>query len=337
MILTVGVGTALGLGLIWFLDRFEKEPIWVLALVFLWGAVPGILLSLVVEAAVGGSVAYLFGLGAWEKEVYTLMAAAPIVEELVKGLALAAVFIFMRRELHGVLDGIVYGAVVGLGFGAAEAVQQLCTALYKSGLSTTTGFLIFSRVVLFGLTHATWAAFTGLGFGVAWAIRNRWLGGLAVLLGLGTAITTHAVHNAIYLLARTQTVQRGADACLVAALLFHWLLLSIFLVIIIITWTAQWRWIKRELRQEVLAGNVGERDFRQVSKWFGRLGWELRFLAALDLAGFFRIRKMFNVLVKLAFARRDYEREPGEDTRRRLDDARRRVAETRATFVQSPR
>jgi hypothetical protein len=41
---------------------------------------------------------------------------------------------------------------------------------------------------------------------------------------------------------------------------------------------------------------------------------------------------MFNLLVRLAFARRGYDRDPGEDARRRLDDARRRVTETRAKF-----
>jgi hypothetical protein len=181
--------------------------------------------------------------------------------------------------------------------------------------------------------HSANTAFTGLGFGVAAVVRSRWLGGFAVFLGLGAAMVTHAIHNTIYVLEQLQTEQGGAYACYVTALLFHWLLLFCFFVIIIVAWFVEWRWIKRELRREVLLGNVGERDFRQVSKWFGRLGWELRFLAAFDLAGFFRIRKMFNLLVKLAFTRRAYGRDPGEDTRRRLDDARRRVAEMRAKFA----
>jgi len=333
VVLTVGLGTAFGLGLIWFLDRFEKEPIWVLALVFLWGAVPAVILTVVVEAALEGAIAYLLDLDPSVRTAFKLIAVAPVVEELAKGLALFAVFLFMRRGLHGVLDGIVYGAVVGLGFGAVEAVQQLCTALYKSGPSQSTIILIFSKVFLFGLMHPAWTACTGVGFGAAWATRRRWLGGFAVLLGLGAAIITHATHNVIYVVATLQTKQQAADACMVAAFLVLWLLLLCIFAIIIYAWVTQWRWVRRELREEVQLGNLSEREFRQVSKWFGRLGWELRFLAAFDVRGFFRIRKMYNLLVKLAFARRACGRNPDDENRRRLDDARRRVAEMRAAFV----
>ena len=31
---------------VWWLDRYEKEPLWLLALAFLWGAVPAAIISL---------------------------------------------------------------------------------------------------------------------------------------------------------------------------------------------------------------------------------------------------------------------------------------------------
>jgi RsiW-degrading membrane proteinase PrsW (M82 family) len=51
---------------LWWLDRYEKEPLWLLSIVFFWGAVPTIILSLLaqlfvdapLEAALGHSILY---------------------------------------------------------------------------------------------------------------------------------------------------------------------------------------------------------------------------------------------------------------------------------------
>ena len=43
-------------------------------------------------------------------------------EELSKGLAIFGMVVFLRREFDGVLDGIIYGVFVGIGFAATENV-----------------------------------------------------------------------------------------------------------------------------------------------------------------------------------------------------------------------
>lgn len=329
----ISLYTALSLGLIWFLDRFEKEPIWVLALVFLWGALPAGIISLIFETAVDGAVAYLFGLHPSASYNFIVVIVAPVFEEIMKAVAILTVLVFMRRGFHGVLDGIVYGAVIGLGFGSVETGEKICYVLDSYGSSEYAFDLFVLRVGFFGFMHATWTACTGLGVGIATVIRSRWLGALAVLAGLFAAMTTHGFHNTLCVAGESQGDPGSYANWMLLTWLVHCLVLLAFLTIIIVAWFVEWRWIRRELRNEVLLGNVGERDFKQVSKWFGRLGWELRFLAEFDFAGFFRIRKMFNLLVKLAFARRAYGRHPGEGTRRSLDEARRRVAKMRTAFV----
>ncbi|NIT36841.1 MAG: hypothetical protein GTN49_10145 [candidate division Zixibacteria bacterium] len=101
------------------------------------------------------------------------------------------------------------------------------------------------------------------------------------------------------------------------------------MVIIVGVWFAEWHWIKNELREELALGTVGERDCRQVSKWFGRLGWELKFLAAFDLDGFMRVRKMYNQMVKPAFLKCSWRRRPRERTERRIAELRDRIARVR--------
>lgn len=34
---------------VWWLDRYEKEPLWLLAFAFLWGAIPATILSALLE------------------------------------------------------------------------------------------------------------------------------------------------------------------------------------------------------------------------------------------------------------------------------------------------
>ena len=47
---------------------------------------------------------------------------APFVEEFAKGLFVVAIVVLRRDQLHGVLDGIVYGALVGIGFAFTEDI-----------------------------------------------------------------------------------------------------------------------------------------------------------------------------------------------------------------------
>src|SRR4029077_17877618 len=55
--------------------------------------------------------------------------SAGILEELAKGSAVLLLFLVMRNEFDDVVDGIVYGAAVGLGFNFMESISYM-TNLY---------------------------------------------------------------------------------------------------------------------------------------------------------------------------------------------------------------
>jgi RsiW-degrading membrane proteinase PrsW (M82 family) len=314
----VTLTTIASLILIWFLDRFEKDPVWLLALVFLWGAVPAIIISLIFEIVVGLPLPYL--LDAWTADVFMSSIVAPIVEESAKAIALLLVFVALRHHLDDILDGIIYGALVGVGFAWIEDIFYLFGAASEGGLEAM-GFVFVLRVFVFGLNHAFFTALTGLGFGIAKVVRSCWLGGLAVIFFFGAAVGAHFLHNAL--------VSVGGDAGVVVSFLVHWGALAALLLVVIIVWFTEWHWIKKELRAEVAEGTIGERDYRQVAKWFGRVGWELRFLFAFDLGGFLHVRRMYNRLVKLAFLKRSYARRPKETTEKRIAELRACIARDR--------
>jgi RsiW-degrading membrane proteinase PrsW (M82 family) len=316
--LAVTLTTIASLILIWFLDRFEKDPVWLLALVFLWGAVPAIIISLVFEMIVGLPLPYL--LDAWTADVFMSSIVAPIVEESAKAIALLLVFVALRHHLDDILDGIIFGALVGVGFAWIEDIFYLFGAASEGGVEAM-GFVFVLRVFVFGLNHAFFTALTGLGFGIAKVVRSCWLGGLAVLFFFAAAVGAHFLHNAL--------VSVGGEAGVLVSFLVHWGGVLGLLLVVIAVWFAEWHWIKKELRAEVVSGTIGERDYRQVSKWFGRVGWELRFLVAFDLGGYLHVRRMYNRLVKLAFMKRSYARRPKESTERRIAELRERIVRDR--------
>lgn len=123
---------------------------------------------------------------------------APVVEEVAKAATLFAVLFIGRTLLDGPLDGIVYGALVGLGFAFTENVIYLTFAMLQGGPS---GLLrgLYLRALLGGCNHAAFTATTGaaLGYAVtagAGAGAVRWL---VPLVGLGLAIVQHVAWNAV--------------------------------------------------------------------------------------------------------------------------------------------
>jgi RsiW-degrading membrane proteinase PrsW (M82 family) len=186
--------TAFGLFVVRRLDRNEKEP-WRLVLVaFAWGAI--VATSMVI----------------WGESLWTAIAvrvlvpgpgldastafSAGLLEELAKGVAVLLLFLVMRNEFDDVVDGIVYGAAVGLGFNFLESVAYM-TNLYSifspDGVGGyLAGFQWYSRQVLglfFG--HATYTAIIGAGIGIARQLHSRRQQAIAIASGFLIAIAGH--------------------------------------------------------------------------------------------------------------------------------------------------
>jgi len=121
---------------------------------------------------------------------------AGILEELAKGAAVLLLFLVMRRDFDDVVDGIVYGAAVGLGFNFLESISYM-TNLYSIFSPEGNGFAAaaiqwYGRQVLglfFG--HATYTAFIGAGIGVARQLPDLRRKILAIVAGFIVAIAGH--------------------------------------------------------------------------------------------------------------------------------------------------
>jgi len=183
-------------GFIYWLDRYEKEPRILLSAVFLWGAVIAAGGAYLLNSFFGFGI-YLFTESASLANLTTTSIIAPIVEEVLKGLAVLLVFLFFRSEFDSILDGIIYAAIVALGFAAAENTYYIYRLGYLehgwSGLIT----LVFIRVVLVGWQHPFYTAFFGIGLAKARLSRRTSHRLILPLVGLAFAVTTHSLHNII--------------------------------------------------------------------------------------------------------------------------------------------
>lgn len=178
--------------IVWRLDRWEKEPFPLLLAAFLWGAVPSVLFALVAQfllgAAPGGDRSPEVTL---MSELYGASIVAPFTEELVKACGVLLIFLFFRREIDSVLDGLIYGSMVGFGFSAVENI------LYFSGQPDAGSLVLLFvlRAFIFGMLHALFTGLFGVGLALGVFSRSaigRWLWPLA---GLALGMATHSLHN----------------------------------------------------------------------------------------------------------------------------------------------
>ncbi|HWQ04135.1 MAG TPA: PrsW family intramembrane metalloprotease [Longilinea sp.] len=179
---------------VYWLDRYEKEPLLLLGGVFLWGAVVAAGSAFILNTGIGLGVYMLTGSES-AAEISTTSLIAPFVEETVKGLAVLLIFLLAQKEFDSILDGIVYAAVAALGFAATENAYYIYNLGYLQDGYSGLYQLAFIRVVLVGWQHPFFTSFIGIGLAAARLNRNQVLKILLPLLGLAVSILAHALHN----------------------------------------------------------------------------------------------------------------------------------------------
>ena len=179
-----------------WLDRYEPEPRSLLALGLGWGAFVATALALFLQFfdsfALGGT------------DATRAVVVAPLTEEAAKGLFIVLLLLYRRQEFDGILDGIVYAGMVGIGFAFTENILYLASAYMGAdgstgGLESAVGLFIF-RCLFSPFAHPLFTAFTGIGVGVAVLSRSRAVRFLAPIGGYALAVITHGLWNASMML-----------------------------------------------------------------------------------------------------------------------------------------
>jgi RsiW-degrading membrane proteinase PrsW (M82 family) len=186
----VPVGPLVGCYL--WLDRYEPEPRSLLAAGLLWGCFVATAIALLVQG-VGGFVLTF-------TDRQSLEVVAPVTEEASKGLFLLLLLWWRRGELDGVLDGIVYAGMVGIGFAFTENILYLAAAYNGTdgagpgGTEALTATFVV-RCLISPFAHPLFTTFTGIGVGLAVNARTGTARFLWPVFGYGCAVVAHAIWN----------------------------------------------------------------------------------------------------------------------------------------------
>ena len=174
-----------------WLDRYEPEPRTLLLLGLGWGAFVATSAAIFLQAF----DAFAFG----PSEAVESVLVAPVTEEAAKGAFILLLLFFRRAEFDGILDGIVYAGMVGIGFAFVEDILYLSQAYIgedgRTGGIEDAVALFIVRGIASPFAHPFFTAFIGIGIGVAVASRHRWVRVLAPTLGYLGAVGAHAAWN----------------------------------------------------------------------------------------------------------------------------------------------
>ncbi|MBN1334434.1 MAG: PrsW family intramembrane metalloprotease [Deltaproteobacteria bacterium] len=265
-VLSVGAAVVPILGfllVLWWMDRYDREPAWLFALVFLWGAVGAVVF------AAAGSLAAVYplqaALGARIATHTATVLVAPLVEEPVKA---AILFLLpLSRHFDNTTDGFVYGGAAGLGFGMSENL------VYFVGLSTNgdpVGWMgtVLVRTFYSALMHAASSGLVGAALGFT-LFRSPRIRILAVATGFLLAMTMHGVWNGL-LIADEILETHGAlfELDLLVFPLEFFVVLAIFQFCL---WDER-RVLLRELTEEASLGVLPHEHVALLASWIRRSG-----------------------------------------------------------------
>jgi hypothetical protein len=141
--------------LIYRFDQFEPEPVSMILAAVLWGGLVAITFAGLTNNYFLGLLQNVMPPNAFQG--WGAAIVAPIDEELYKGVGLVILYLIARDEIDGLMDGLVYGAMIGLGFQTVENIQYFVHAAANSHAGQVTPVLstYVLRVVISGLVHGT--------------------------------------------------------------------------------------------------------------------------------------------------------------------------------------
>lgn len=299
------VPTALVIIGLWWVDKHEKEPIPLLLLALVAGVIAAPLiawaLAVLTNQPLAPSSSDFIVVGS-----YSIV--RPIIEAVAKDIVILVLFFAIGYEFDDTLDGVIYGALVGVGYALTINFRYLYDVAANPLFSTGgPGADVFLRVAYGGLNQAFYSALFGAGLGylktlpVNQRLSRVWVPVVAFLLGLGA----HILHDYLVVWGNDLS-QRGA---LTPGNSWLWgllILASDFLGLVGLGLIVTWVWgkealiIRDYLRDEVASGVVTPDDYETLGSSLKRLSKQTGALAR-GLGYYSTLRRLYYNEVELAF------------------------------------
>lgn len=189
---------------IYLRDRYNKEPLWILLISFLLGA-----LSLVPAYFIEVYFSNQLDQSGFSGATYHAISAYLVVaftEELCKFVPLVT-YSYSRKSFDEPFDGIVYAVVVGMGFATLENIGYVMQNGWGNGIA---------RMLLSVPAHGTFAVL--MGFFVAMAKFNPQRKVIYIFLSLLLPVIFHGTYDFFLFVGNTWLHFLGAVASFIVAL-----------------------------------------------------------------------------------------------------------------------
>ena len=279
--------------LVLWIDRYEAEPLWMLATAFFWGAFIATFFAFLLNTTSGTIVGVLTNAEAGE--AFAAVVSAPIVEEIGKALILFIFFFWRKDEFDGVVDGIVYASLAALGFAMSENILYYGKAAATGGGEALTATLIV-RGFFAPFSHPLFTSLTGIGLGLARQSTNIAIKFITPIIGLFMAIFMHSLWNA-------SAVFGGGGVFVIIYVLVMVPAFFIMLIVISLALRREGQVVREFLVMDLERGFLTQEEYKQLCSIAGRMGSSFNALSRRGVKGW-RARMRFNQLAsELAFHR----------------------------------
>ena len=280
--------------LVLWIDRYEAEPAWMLATAFFWGALVAVFFAFLINTASDIAVQVMTN-SAQAGHTFGAVVSAPIVEETAKALILFIFFFAKKDEFDGVIDGIVYAAMVGLGFAMTENIQYYGKAVMQGGGGGLT-FVFILRGFLAPFSHPMFTSLTGIGLGLARQSRNTAIKWIAPPFGLLAAMSMHSIWNG-------SGVLFGGGAFLLTYILIMIPAFFIMLVVIALALRREGQIVREYLVVDFQGGLFTQDEYKRLGSIFGRMGLSFNALTQGGFGQWRTARQLNQTASELAFHR----------------------------------
>jgi len=280
--------------LVLWIDRYEAEPYWMLGTAFFWGALVAVFFAIVINTA-GFVVVALLTNDVSAGKTFGAVISAPIVEESAKALILFIFFFWKKDEFDGTIDGIVYAAMVGLGFAMTENIQYYGRAVTQAGGEGLTLVLIL-RGAVSPFAHPMFTSLTGIGLGLARQSRNGFVKFIAPVFGLLAAISMHAIWNG-------SSVIFGGIGFILMYILIMVPAFFIMFVVIALGLRREGQIVREFLVPDFHGGLLTQQEYNQLGTLRGRTGAAFNALSKGGFRSWQACRQLNQTASELAFHR----------------------------------
>jgi len=290
--LTATIPVPIYIALVLWVDRYEAEPLWMLATAFGWGALFAPFFAFLLNTISAVIITLLTN--AQAGEAFAAVVSAPIVEETGKAFILFIFFFWKKDEFDGVVDGIVYASLSALGFAMTENILYYGRAAGGGADALTLTFVI--RGFFAPFSHPLFTSLTGIGLGLSRQSNNLAVKIFTPIVGLMMAIFMHSIWNG-------SLVFGGSPFFLLMYVVVMIPAFIIMLVVIGFALRREGQVVREYLVIDLERGFLTPEEYKELGSILGRMGSSYNAFSRSGMKGW-RARRRFNQLAsELAFHR----------------------------------